>query len=44
MLKPKKEVDVNWTVAVAGLIPMGGASASAEKLDVKIIDRQEQRR
>jgi hypothetical protein len=30
---------VNWTIAVVGLILMG--VASAQKLDVKIIDRQD---
>lgn len=35
-----KEVVVRWTIAVAGLILVCAASASAQKLDVKIIDRQ----
>ena len=36
---PHKEVVVKWTVA--GLILVCAASASAQKLDVKIIDRQD---
>jgi hypothetical protein len=36
-----KEVIVRWTIAVAGLILVCAASASAQKLDVKIIDRQD---
>src|ERR1039457_2419846 len=32
---------MNWTIAVAGLILVCPASASAQKLNVKIIDRQD---
>ncbi len=32
---------MKWTIAVAGLIFVCAASASAQKLDVKIIDRQD---
>ena len=32
---------MKWTIAVAGLILLCGASASAQKLNVKIIDRQD---
>jgi hypothetical protein len=39
MYAPHKEVVIKWTIAVTGLIPLGVASASAQKLDVKIIDR-----
>ena len=32
---------MKWTIAVAGLILVCAASASAQRLDVKIIDRQD---
>ena len=32
---------MNWTVTVAGLILVCAASASAQKLDVKILARQD---
>ena len=36
-----EQVIVRWTIAVAGLILVCAASASAQKLDVKIVDRQD---
>jgi hypothetical protein len=32
---------MKWTIAVAGLILVCATSASAQRLDVKIIDRQD---
>jgi hypothetical protein len=37
----RKEVAMKWTLAVAGLILMCAVSASAQRLEVKIIDRQD---
>lgn len=34
-------MQVRWTIAVAGLILVCAGSASAQKLDVKIVDRQD---
>jgi hypothetical protein len=34
---------MKWTTAVAGLILVCATSASAQKLDVKIIDRQDKK-
>ena len=39
--EPQEENVMKWTIAVAGLIFVCAASASAQKLDVKIIDRQD---
>jgi hypothetical protein len=39
--EPHKEVVMKWGIAVAALILVCAASASAQKLNVKIIDRQD---
>jgi hypothetical protein len=37
----QKEVVMKWTITVAGLILVCAASASAQRLEVKIIDRED---
>jgi len=41
ILNPQKEIVMSRTIAVAGLILVCAASASGQKLNVKIIDRQD---
>jgi hypothetical protein len=40
-IEAQKGVVVRWTIAVCGLVLVCAASASAQRLDVKIIDRQD---
>jgi hypothetical protein len=40
-IEPQKEVAVRLTIPLAGLVLMCVASASAQKMDVKIVDRQD---
>jgi hypothetical protein len=39
--EPEKEVAMKWTIAAAGLILVFAAPASAQGLEVKIVDRQD---
>jgi hypothetical protein len=41
ILNLEKGVVMKWTIAVVGLILVCAAFASAQRLDVKIIDRQD---